>query len=139
MKLLFTLLLCSLTALAAADDAISISMIRLLADPGKFHGKRVWVTGYLHQKFEDSALYFSKEDADYLNGDNALWVSFGYGPTIKPAAEFDKNSKVALPAFDCRYVLIEGIVDTFERGHKGEFSGTIRDVSRVMEESRAVV
>lgn len=37
-----------------------ISMIQLLSNPEKFHGKKVRVNGYLHNQFEDSNLFLSK-------------------------------------------------------------------------------
>jgi hypothetical protein len=52
----------------------SVSIIRLIATPEKYHGKFVRVEGYLHNQFENSAIYLSKDDADHLIGKNALWV-----------------------------------------------------------------
>jgi hypothetical protein len=52
----------------------SISLIQFLANPDRYHGVKVAVSGYLHWRFEDAALYLSKTDADYLNTTNAIWI-----------------------------------------------------------------
>lgn len=125
--LFFTLLTFSLTH-AKSEDIESIGFIQLLANPAHFHDKKVRISGYLHCQFEDSGLYFSKEDADYLNGKNAVWIDY--------SNEIKKQPEKNLEYFDCKYVLIEGIFDKNFQGHLGAFAGTIRDVTRIMEDTR---
>ena len=64
--------------------APQVSIVHLVANPEKYDGKRVQVFGYLHVRFEDSALYLSKDDADHLIGVNAVWVKYD------PAAKLDR-------------------------------------------------
>ena len=73
-KHFFTLLLLALSwsttaSCHAASDSFrggeylkSVSMIELIANPEKFDGKRVIVSGFVHFEFEGNALYFHEED-----------------------------------------------------------------------------
>ena len=75
-----------------------VSIIKLLATPDFYHGKKVAIEGYLHNKFEDSALYFTRDHADRLMGYDAVWVR--YKPTLSDSL------KVDLKTFDEKYVRI---------------------------------
>lgn len=127
-----TLVLAIMTSVRArVSRATPVSLVALLANPGKYHGKVVQVSGYLHKKFEDSALYLSKSDGDYLLTRNALWVRYSKG------VRWSALHKVATTQhFDCKYVLVEGIVDGRDHGHKGLFLGAIKQVTRVVELAR---
>ena len=39
------------------------SLMSIIGNPEKYDEKRVRVSGYLHVRFEDNVLYFSKDDA----------------------------------------------------------------------------
>ncbi len=117
---------CWIPVAAVAQDLLDTSMVQLLSNPQYFHQKRVRVSGFLHQQFEDSCLYLSKEDADYLNGRQGLWIRFGDRVTKQPDQP--------VPRFDSKRVLIEGIFNKDEHGHMGAAAGAIERVSRIMEE-----
>jgi len=114
------------------------SLISILSNPEKYDGKRVRVTGFLHFQFEDSALYFSKDAADYLILENAIWVRYNEKPSLEPQISQDKlkNRTINLDYFDGRYVMLEGTFKMNERGHLGAFSGTLENVTRVLENRR---
>ena len=115
---------------SAKTRPVRVSLVALLANPEKYDGKLVGVYGYLHKKFEDSALYLSKMDGDFLIGKNALWVNYGKKVGWQP------NSKTEIKSvkyFDCRHVLVVGQFDTQSRGHLGSYSGALKNVERVME------
>ena len=57
-----------------ADGVISTSLIRLLAHPEQYNGKRIQVIGYYHSELEESALYLTKDDATNLNCENGIWI-----------------------------------------------------------------
>jgi len=113
---------CPATSSALEGQPTSVSLIRLIANPGEYDGKFVRVEGYLHNKFEDSALYISKDDADYLIGQNGIWVSYG--------------EKAAVGRTDCKPVLLEGVFNRSGHGHMGMFAGELKSVSRIMELTR---
>ena len=93
---------------------ILTSLAQLIVAPEKFHGKRIRVIGYLHRKFEDHALYFSKDDADYTISSNGMWVSFAESPQLISRSEAHVSFKPEpIDYFDCKYVMLEG---TFNMG-----------------------
>ena len=115
---------CAANSSAMDGQPESVSLIRLIATPEAYDGKFVRVEGYLHNKFEDSALYLSKDDADYLVGQNGLWVTYG-SVTYKQSL-----------AADGKPVLLEGTFNKSGHGHMGMFAGELKSVSRVMELTR---
>jgi hypothetical protein len=66
---------------STADGAIKTSLVRLLAHPEEYNGRRVRLVGYYHSEFEESGLYLTKDDATSHNYQNGLWV----GGTAKDA------------------------------------------------------
>ncbi len=107
-------------------DPIDVSVINLIATPEKYNNKYIQVEGYVHIKFEDMALYLSKESADYLNGQNAIWLDFN-----KDFLKIEPQNYTNLWNFDCKYVLIEGVFDKNDSGHMSSFAGSINNVRRI--------
>lgn len=130
LRLVAVFLAAGITTATAQPVSIHTSMVELLANPKKFHGKFVQVSGFLHNQFEDTALYMTKEDADYLNGRQGVWIVFD-NPKIQ------KQPDKSLEYFDCKRVFLEGTFDTNIGGHLGLTSPAgIRNVSRIVEETR---
>ena len=44
----------------ASSSEYSVSLIRLIANPEKYHGKKIQVTGYINLEFEGDAIYLHK-------------------------------------------------------------------------------
>jgi hypothetical protein len=130
------LLVATLAFSALAERPQSVSLVQLLASPEKYDGQFVRVEGFLHNKFENSALYLSKGDADYLIGKNALWVSYSDGVRLQPRGDADKKKERDLLYFDRRFVLLEGRFDKDVRGHMSAYSGGLTGVTRIMELKR---
>jgi hypothetical protein len=118
--------------MAIDKQPVDVSLIQLIADPVKYHDIFVRISGYLHNKFEDSGLYLSKEDADHL-GRNSLWVTYDNKQTINLQG-LKKNP--SLNYFDCKMVLLEGTFNKDSNGHRGMFAGELSHVSRVLELTR---
>jgi hypothetical protein len=106
------------------QDAIHVSIIRLIASPKEFDGMIVRVEGFMHLQFEGDAIYLHKEDYDRTLTKNGLWL----GATGAMRNEMLKMN-------DC-YVLIEGEFSSGDHGHMGLWSGAILDVSRSARESQ---
>lgn len=120
---------------ARAARVQQVSLIQLIANPAKYHGKRVMVAGWLHLKFEDQGIYLTKKDADYLNAKNGVWVDFG--KVVRRAAAHRSGAKPKTNAyFDCKLVLLEGRFDMTRFGHLGAWSGTLADVTVLIEQTR---
>jgi|GEM_PF-4700563 len=56
------------------DGVIATSLVRVVANPEDYDGKRVLLKGFLQRGFEESGLYLSRDDAAILNSRQALWV-----------------------------------------------------------------
>lgn len=101
------------------DDApIHVSLVRLIADPERFHGRLVRVIGYLVIEFEGDALYLHGDDALFRISANALAVQ------VTPDMHERKDVLGG-------YVMLEGVFDPDATGHRGAFpSGGLVHVRR---------
>jgi hypothetical protein len=109
--LLFLAVVLSLSCGRAADYGIPVRFLDLLSHPEDLDGKLICVCGYVHIKFEDDNLYFTKEHADYL--DSEYCIQLIYGPDQKgiefmPPLPKTKHA-TQLKDFDCGRVAIHGI------------------------------
>ena len=112
------------------EEPEHVSLIQLIASPDKYHGRFIRVNGYLHNKFEDSALYLGKTDGDYLICKNAVWIDFAEKVRLEPRSE---AKPITARYFDCKYVLVEGRFNKNDHGHMDLAAGSIENVTRVME------
>ena len=58
-----------------SNQAGLISIVQLLAQPEKYHGRKVQVIGFVHFEFEGNAVYLSREDFEYGLVTNGLWLT----------------------------------------------------------------
>lgn len=117
--------------------AAHVSIHQLITSPEKYHNRPVVVSGYYRHGFELSALFASKDDADYLIPKNSLWVSFGNKDLkLEPISSNLNRLPKDVSYFDGKYVTIEGIFNKDACGHMGMSSGEIRNVSRIVELKR---
>lgn len=104
-------------AVHAQSEVHDVSMIQLIASSEKYEGKYVRVMGFLRLEFEGNALYLHREDYEKSLYRNGVWVH---------VAEIETSRR-----FNMKYVLIEGTLDSKDRGHMGLWSGAIKDIKRV--------
>ena len=130
--LALSLAILSVIELIAASDAMPVSLITLLANPNDFDGKKVQIEGYVHIRFEDSALYLTKEYAERYSGGYAVWLEYKEG--FEPY-DINNGNEIDLNTLDSKWVLIEGIFryDGGEQGHLGNFAAEVLDVDRIYE------
>ena len=110
------------TARATANppaEPQDVSLIRLIANPETFDGKRVRVIAFLHLEFEGNALYVSRADSENNVTKNGVWIDVPE-PVRKDALQYSD-----------RYVLVEGVFSAKDHGHRGLFSGALGKISRV--------
>ncbi len=82
MKAIFTslfLLLINTSTLASEfgkgnEEAVRVSMHYLLANPEKFSGQLVSITGVLNLEFESNLIFVDSESFDYYIKQNGFWV-----------------------------------------------------------------
>ncbi len=109
----------------------TVSMIQLIANPQLYEGKRVQVSGVMHLKYGDEALYLSKEDGDFLRTANALWIDFVNSPKIQTLLA---DSTPALGYFDGKKVILRGFFNYNNTGHLNAYAGAIERVDYVFEQ-----
>jgi len=56
------------------EKSEKVSIIQLLANPEKYEGKLVQLTGYVHLEFEGNAIWLHKDDFQNSIYSNALWI-----------------------------------------------------------------
>lgn len=122
--IIFLLILCSVKILAQNDTiqkpreikaqrkSESISMISLIANPEKYYGKRVTLSGYLSSEFEGTAIYLSREDFDNRINKNAIFLLID-----------ENNYRI----YHKEYVTLTGNF-TNGNGHMGLYSGMLKDI-----------
>ncbi|MBY0229264.1 MAG: hypothetical protein K2W96_08310 [Gemmataceae bacterium] len=103
------------------ERPVSVSLVRLIADPAAFDGKLVRVIGFVRIEHEDTAVYLHRDDDENLITKNGLWLAVNDG-----IAEGSKEA-----AANGRYALVEGRFRAKEKGHLGLWSGSIKEVTRL--------
>ncbi len=96
----------------------AVSLIQLISNPSEFDGELVRVIGYCRLEFEGSALYLHREDFEYVINKNAVWL--------------DVRSLISTsqPNLNNRYVIVEGVFDSKDKGHMDNYSGCIKEIRR---------
>jgi len=102
-------------------ESNTVSIVRLIANPEQYDGKKIQVIGYCHLEFEGDALYLNKDDFDYDIKKNAIWL------TIDVKHPEESN----LIMLNNHYVLIEGTFDSHNHGHMDACYGSIKDITHL--------
>jgi hypothetical protein len=100
----------------ADQNAVSVSLVTLIANPDRYEGKVVRVVGFVQLEFEGNAIYLHEEDFRRAISDNGLWLD-----VPKNFRGYQAGS----------YAIVEGIFTSRQRGHMGMFSGEITHVTRL--------
>ena len=100
--LISVFLIISATCCEAAEQrsreiSYNVSIIRLIASPEKYDGKRVTVRGFLRLVFEGDALYLHREDYERSLVTNSIYVSLS------------DSQLNAFKKFDRQYVVVSGV------------------------------
>ncbi|MCA4898985.1 MAG: hypothetical protein ACK514_11795 [Bacteroidota bacterium] len=95
----------------------------LLKSPDKFHGQEIEITGIYREKFEDLAVYFNGSS----DKDKAIWLNF---------------SKLFLSlntfnGFDGAMVKVKGTFNKNDKGHLGQYAGSLDDAWVLFDEDYA--
>ena len=100
--------------------AIAIDFQTLLADPKKYDGKRIRLTGYYHGEFECSSFAATKKDiSDYKH---ALWLG---GPSS--FANYDK-----IRESNDMMINVEGTLNLNFHGHMGLWMGELTRLTELL-------
>jgi hypothetical protein len=110
--------------LTAKSDGNWCSLIQVLARPDAYHGREIVVEGYLEVKFEGTAIYLSREDAEYNLTRNGFWVSLRDSPLEATVWEIARQ-------FHGQYVRIEGIFDAEDCGFHDDWAGSFDKITMI--------
>ena len=85
----------------------------LLKSPDKFHGQEIAITGIIHDRFEDNAIYLTENGST----DEAVWIE--YSEIFMMLNKFEE--------LDGRRMTVRGEFDKGDKGHLGQYVGTLRE------------
>jgi hypothetical protein len=108
---------------AARGDVEKTSLVAILADPARFDGKRVWVSGVVNFEFEGDGLFLTRDH-------HRLWLT-EYGVWLSPNLEALGATPKQLSHLNGRFVLLEGEVAAACHGHLGAYEACIGDVTQI--------
>lgn len=97
-----------------------VPLLRLLAEPERWRGRRVAVEGYLHLGPAGAALYPSAEDYQRRRLRRALLAASSNPEVLGPACKCDDQE-----------VVLVGMYDPSEKGRGGAWGGAVKDVEQV--------
>jgi hypothetical protein len=100
---------------------LAVSLLQLIATPGAFDGKYVRIQGFVRIEHEGTAIYLHREDAEHMLTRNGLWLA---ASDAAPAGSREAQVKD-------RYALIEGRFNANKKGHRGLWSGSLEDITRM--------
>jgi hypothetical protein len=106
---------------ASPQQPLSVSLLQLIATPEAFDSMYVRVCGFVRIEHEGTAVYLHREDWEHVLTKNGLWLAANDAP-----ADGSKEAQV-----QNRYALIEGRFSATRKGHRGLWSGSIEDITRM--------
>ncbi len=78
------------------------------------------VVGFVSIRFEGNAVYLHEDDYRHGINKNGLWLDLSGSKSGREFAEFHE-----------KYALAEGTFDANLKGHRGAFSGAIKNIKRM--------
>jgi hypothetical protein len=106
---------------SSARQPLAVSLLQLIATPDAFEGKYVRVHGFVRIEHEGTAVYLHREDFEHMLTKNGLWLAAN-DATPDGSREAQVNGQ---------YSLIEGRFTAKTKGHRGLWSGSIEEISRM--------
>jgi hypothetical protein len=98
-----------------------VSLIAVIANPEKYHNKKIIVDGYFTLEKEGEAIYVNKTDYENLFYKNAVYLFVNY----------DKLKKYSIEPPYKGYVKIEGIFNKDKKGSYNFFSGSLDEIKEI--------
>jgi hypothetical protein len=116
--LIISIVHCEAAEQKRKEISYNVSIIRLIASPEKYDGKRVTVRGFLKLEFEGDALYLHREDYERSLVTNSVGIILS------------KSQIKAFRKYDRQYVVLSGV---FSRCDETQFvcvfSGDIDEIN----------
>jgi len=114
---LLTGLIIGLSLLGQSCTIADKQFEEVLNSPNKFHEKEIEIIGIIHERPEDNAIYLTEDSGK----ENAVWVEYLQILRMINSYEGLDGSKIKL----------KGEFDKNEKGHLGQYSGTLRNAQIV--------
>ena len=105
---------------SAGQKGLKVSLIQLIANPEKYHGKRVRVIGVARIEFEGNGIWLTKEHYEHRIYKNSLWIE----PDYKTLG----SKRQQLQELNGKYVLMDGVFNKNHKGHRGMNSGSLEKI-----------
>lgn len=113
-----------------ADSALAVSLIQLIANPEKFHGRHVFVTGYVRIGLENYSLCLVEQ---VLSTQECLWIQIdGTSPESEQAARLQAEKAADWKKYHDHVVAVRGTFDMHDTGHLGGWAGAIGKITKVV-------
>ncbi len=106
---------------SSPQQPLAVSLLQLIATPAAFDGKYVRVQGFVRIEHEGTAIYLHREDWEHMLTKNGLWLA-----ASDAAPEGSREAQV-----NNRYALIEGRFSANKKGHRGLWSGSLEEITRM--------
>ncbi|MCG2612006.1 hypothetical protein LZZ90_10855 [Flavobacterium sp. SM15] len=103
--------------IVARQKSETISIINLIANPEKYDGKRISISGYMVVEFEGTAIYLSRDDFDNRIYKNGIFLSLNT----------DLNN---FRIYHKEFVTLDGTF-SIRKGHMSLFSGELLNVNYI--------
>lgn len=97
-----------------------VSLVALLADPERYDGRKVLVSGFVTLGFEGSGLHLDKSAYEAGLRRNAVWLEKPKWLSAEAARRLDR-----------RYGDVAGTFDASGHGHVGAYTGALVQVRRI--------
>lgn len=113
-----------------STNIYNVSLVQLISNPAKYHGKAILVSGFYEYNNGLSALFLTQEHAKYIDTSNAIWI-----PVNQITSKGCKNEPIYESSFISspedaggKFITVFGYYDMEKRGDLGFFQGTIENV-----------
>jgi hypothetical protein len=108
-----------------------VSIIQLVANPDRYHGKLVYFRAYATVRFEGNSLCMTP---DRINTKDCLWLQYDDGPwkTDKDMERY-KTAQKKWEGFNGKVIFVRGIFNKKNTGHFGLFAGALERIMEVSE------
>ena len=106
------------------QNAVPISIVSLIANPDRYHGKYVRVIGAINLEFEGNSICIHKDDVVERISKNCLWLTLN--------EKLLAVNTLKLRKYNGKYVLLEGVFNAKNAGHLDLYSGSVDRVWRLM-------
>ena len=116
------ILLLAIGLLGQSCSGIDEQFEKLLNSPDEYHGQEIEITGIIHERFEDNAIYLTEDSSK----DKSVWIEYNQ-------LFMSLNTFIGL---DGQRVNVKGEFDKDDKGHLGQYSGTLKETVILIDERR---